>query len=173
MIYQAVHLLASQMDEAYQSLHERVDGMNEEEFRWEPVPDCWSMHPDVTGRWLVDYATPDPEPPPFTTIGWRLVHVATCKIMYYEYAYGKAKLTWDELDYPHTVETTIVLLEDGHTRLRSVLNKLADIDLEAPRLTNWGEHWPAWRIFSTMIFHDLHHGGEIACLRDLYRELNS
>jgi len=37
-------------------------------------------------------------------------------------------------------------------------------------LTNWGEKWPAWRIFWAMIEHDLHHGGEIGALRDLYRE---
>jgi hypothetical protein len=36
-------------------------------------------------------------------------------------------------------------------------------------MTNWGEEWPAWRIFWTMIHHDAHHGGEIGALRDLYR----
>jgi hypothetical protein len=32
-----------------------------------------------------------------------------------------------------------------------------------------GERWPAWRVLWTMIDHDAHHGGEIGCLRDLYR----
>jgi hypothetical protein len=36
------------------------------------------------------------------------------------------------------------------------------------RSTNWGELWPTWRIFGAMIAHDLSHGAEIGCLRDLY-----
>ena len=40
-------------------------------------------------------------------------------------------------------------------------------------MTNWGEEWPAWRIFWTMIHHDAHHGGEIGALRDLYRVTRS
>ena len=39
-------------------------------------------------------------------------------------------------------------------------------------MTNWGEEWPTWRVLWTMIDHDLHHGGEIGVLRDLYRERN-
>ena len=46
---------------------------------------------------------------------------------------------------------------------------LADDELDGPRWTNWGERWPTWRILWTMIDHDAHHGGEIGCLRDLYR----
>ena len=37
-------------------------------------------------------------------------------------------------------------------------------------MTNWGEEWPTWQVLWTMIHHDLHHGGEIGSLRDLYRE---
>jgi hypothetical protein len=32
-----------------------------------------------------------------------------------------------------------------------------------------GERWPAWRVLWAMVDHDAHHGGEIGCLRDLYR----
>jgi len=46
---------------------------------------------------------------------------------------------------------------------------LSDSDLDELRLTNWGDRWPTWRIFWVMAAHDLHHGGEIGCLRDLYR----
>jgi uncharacterized damage-inducible protein DinB len=120
---------------------------------------------------VVDYADPAPEPPPFTTIAWRLVHIAACKIMYHEYAFGPGKLTWDELDIPHTAADAIAWLEEGHARLRTALNGLTDADLEEMRLTNWGEPWPTWRIFWAMIHHDAHHGAEIGCLRDLYREM--
>ena len=74
-----------------------------------------------------------------------------------------------------TPPTLIALLPDpdsGITGRARVSNEFGSADLDAPRLTNWGEEWPTWRVLWTMIDHDLHHGGEIGVLRDLYRERN-
>jgi len=168
MTQQTVALLATEMDEAWQTLRGRLEGLTDEEFFWQPVPGCWTVHLDEDGRWMIDYASPAPEPPPFTTIAWRLVHIAACKVMYHEYAFGPGKLTWDDLEIPHTAADAIAWLEEGHARLCAALDGLSDADLEDMRLTNWRESWPTWRIFWTMIGHDLHHGAEIGCLRDLY-----
>jgi hypothetical protein len=168
---QCVEWLASAMEEAWTTLRGRLTDLADEEFFWEPVPGCWTVRLAEEGRWIVDYAVPAPEPPPFTTIAWRLVHIAACKIMYHEYAFGSAKLTWDELSIPHTAIDAIAWLEEGHARLRAALDGLSDPDLAEMRLTNWGEPWPTWRIFWAMTSHDLHHGAEIGCLRDLYRAL--
>jgi hypothetical protein len=70
---------------------------------------------------------------------------------------------------PHTAADAIAWLEENHARLCAALDSLNDSDLKEMRLTNWGEQWPTWRIFWTMASHDLLHGGEIGCLRDLYR----
>src|SRR5438046_10240551 len=113
---------------------------------------------------------PHPDPAPFTTIGWRLVHVAECKVMYHEYAFGEAKLTFPEIDSAHTAAAAIAQLEAGHAMLVRDLAGLDDAGLEKLVLTNWGERWPARRIFWTMISHDAHHGAEIGALRHLYRE---
>jgi hypothetical protein len=165
----AVDLLRIQMDEAWRHLRGHLQGLTEEEFLWEPVPGCWTVHPDDDGRWVLDYALPDPDPPPFTTIAWRLIHIATCKVMYYEYAFGPADLTWDTLEVPHTVADTVTMLESGHTLLRRALDSMIDMGLDEMRATNWGELWPTWRIFWVMIGHDQEHGAEIGCLRDLFR----
>ena len=61
------------------------------------------------------------------------------------------------------------MLEVGHGLLANDLASLGDDALERRVLTNWGEEWPAWRIFTTMTDHDRHHGAEIGVLRDLYR----
>src|SRR5215467_7030231 len=82
--------------------------------------------------------------------GWQLVHVALCKIMYHEWAYGPAELTWPELRVPHTAAEAIALLGDGHALLRSDLLGFSEADLDVPRRTNWGQSWPAWRIFTVM-----------------------
>jgi hypothetical protein len=166
----AVELLARELDEAYEMLRERLAGLTDEEFFWEPVPDCWTVRQDERGHWAADYPEPPhPEPPPFTTIAWRVVHVSESKIMYHEYAFGAARLTFPEINSAHTAASAIAQLEEGHVLLKADLSGQSDHDLDRPRLTNWGDRWPAWRVFWTMIHHDLHHGGEIGALRDLYR----
>ena len=97
------------------------------------------------------------------------MHVAQCKVMYHEYAFGPGRLRFDTVETPHTVERTLAMLHEGQALLLADLDALGDDDLEAPVMKNWGEPWPAWRIFWTMIHHDLHHGAEVGVLRDLYR----
>jgi len=167
----AVELLGWELQEAYEDLRGCVDGLTDDAFFWEPVAGCWTVRRRDGGRWAVDYPEPPhPDPAPFTTIGWRLVHVAECKVMYHEYAFGEAKLTFPEIDSAHTAAAAIAQLEAGHAMLVRDLAGLDDAGLEKLVLTNWGERWPARRIFWTMISHDAHHGGEIGALRDLYRE---
>jgi len=171
MARSAVGVIRQQLQEAFEAIRESVDGLTDEEFFWEPVARCWTVRRRDDGRWAVDYPeTPHPDPAPFTTIGWRLVHVAECKVMYHEYAFGPAKLTFPEIDSAHTPALAIAQLEAGHAMLAGDLETLDDAGLENEVRTNWGEKWPARKIFWTMVNHDLHHGGEIGALRDLFRE---
>ena len=169
----AVDMLTRQSNEAYAMLRDRLDGLTDHEYFWEPAPDMWTLRPLDDGRWDADYAFPDPEPAPFTTIAWRINHIASCKVMYHEYAFGPRKLTFPDLAIPTTPAQALGMLEQGQHLLLQDLSTLQDADLEQPALTNWGEEWPTWRIFWTMIHHDLWHGGEIGALRDLYRVSNS
>lgn len=170
---QSVELLKVQMTDAWDGLSRSLVGITDNEFYWQPVQNCWTVHQDERGTWIMDYAEPEPDPPPFTTIGWRIVHTAACKWMYYEYAFGQAKLDWDDLDIPHNAEGAFAWLESGHRKLMQELERLTDDDLNELRRTNWGEEWPTWRIFWAMIYHDLHHGAEMSCLRDLYESMNN
>jgi hypothetical protein len=169
----AVDLLRRQLTEAFDMVRGRLDGLTQEEYLWEPVPDPWTLRRLPDGRLDADYAYPDPDPPPFTTIGWRINHIASCKVMYHEYAYGPRKLTFPDLEVPPTPSDAVAMLDEGQALLMDDLAGLEDVDLDGQVLTNWGEEWPAWRIFWTMINHDLWHGGEIGALRDLYRESRS
>ncbi len=78
-------LLRDQIDWHWtQQLRDRLAGLTDDEYFWEPVPDCWNVRPRGTGtapvqagsgEMTIDFAFPPPEPPPFTTISWRLGHV--------------------------------------------------------------------------------------------------
>jgi hypothetical protein len=83
------------------------------------------VHRDPSGAWVTDYAEPDPDPAPFTTIGWRLVHLADCKVMYHEWAFGERRLTFPDLAAPATAAAALARLEEGHGRLRAALEALA------------------------------------------------
>ncbi len=163
-----VALLLSEMDATYSRLRRRLEGLTDDEFYWEPVPGCWTIFKDDSGRWTYHYEIPDPDPAPVTTIGWQLIHLATCKVMYHEWAFGAARLTFPELVIPNTAAGAIAMLGTGQRTLRITLESLSDSQLDPQVKTNWGEMWPAWRIFWAMADHDAFHGGAIGHLRDLY-----
>jgi hypothetical protein len=165
----AVELLEAQLGEAFDMLRERLDGLTDAEFAWEPAPGAWTVHTNQRGMWIADYEEPDPIPAPITTIGWRVVHVADCKLMYHEYAFGPGRQQWPELEAPHTATDALRALDQRQSTLMNAVRGLADEDLDVDRMTNWGEPWPTWRILWTMVHHDLWHGGEIGAVRDLYR----
>jgi hypothetical protein len=164
-----VDLLARQMSDTYQGLRVRLRDLSDDEFFWEPTPDCWTVYREPSGRWTYHYEIPDPVPSPLTTIGWRVVHLALCKVIYHDWAFGPARLRFDEIENPHDVATSIAMLEVGHRSLTQDIEAMIDDDLSLPVRTNWGDRWPAWRIFWEMTAHDAQHGAEIGALRDLYR----
>jgi hypothetical protein len=62
-------------DFAWQRLIDRLDGLTDEGYLWEPVPQCWTIRPVQGGAWTWDFTWPEPEPRPVTTIAWRLAHI--------------------------------------------------------------------------------------------------
>lgn len=55
--------------EFYRDTHlwPRLDGLTDEEYFWEPVPDCWTIHVTPSGT-TIDWAWPTPTPSPVTTL---------------------------------------------------------------------------------------------------------
>src|SRR6266702_3891883 len=74
--------LAEQLDWQWRShLRPRLAGLTDDEYFWEPVPGCWNLRKrgtptDTTtvgaGDYLYEFVDPEPDPPPVTTIAWRL-----------------------------------------------------------------------------------------------------
>jgi hypothetical protein len=148
------------------------------EFFWEPVAGCWTVHDraerratsaDGSGKWVIDYELPEPDPAPITTIAWRTVHVAAVNQLYWDYAFGPATATFD-LEMPGTARDALQWLADIQHQLMHVLAAYdSDDALEEIVPTNWGDRWPVGRIFTTLVNEQVHHGAEISLLRDLYR----
>jgi len=62
-------------------LRPRFEGLTDDEYLWEPAQPAWNVRPRTgegqpgTGPFTVDFAYPEPDPPPVTTIAWRLAHI--------------------------------------------------------------------------------------------------
>lgn len=109
-------------------------------------------------------------------IGEMVSHVAGCKNMYEDHAFGPATLRWMDpgadqklVDVsPAGIDGLLARLADAQRRLRASVAALADdAELLRPRRTNWGALKETRWIVKALIEHDLYHAGEINHMRSL------
>jgi uncharacterized damage-inducible protein DinB len=171
--------LVDMSDHVWERIRARVDGLSDEEYFWEPAPGCWSIRQRGDGTWMADGPLPRPETEPFTTMAWRLWHVID---MYGEDrapswldvpAQG-APIGLDDADGapPATAAAAIALLERAHDRWDAHLD-LAQEERLDERIGDVAGPQYADRTRGAYVLHMLdefiHHGAEIALLRDLWR----
>jgi len=150
----------------------RLDGLTDEEYFWEPAPDCWSIRQKPDGRWDIDWAWPAPDPPPVTTIAWRLAHVAIPTLgMRWSNHFGDGTFTLSTVAWPGSAAEALTALDTSYHRWLESVRELDDAALAKPVGPAEGQ-W-ADQPFAALVFHlnreVMHHGGEICLLRDLYR----
>jgi hypothetical protein len=160
--------LADQLDFHWQrQLRGRLDGLTDDEYFWEPVQGCWTVHRDAT----VDFEFPAPEPAPFTTIAWRLAHVIVGVFaMRNHFHFGGAPADYQSWNYATDAKTALAQLDEQYaTWIAGVRSLKADALAHpvGPTEGPWADH-----TMSELVLHinreAIHHGAEIACLRDLY-----
>lgn len=161
----------------HERLRPRLDGLTDEEYFWEPVPGCWTVRPRRRaseiggGRFTVDYAFPPPEPAPVTTIAWRLAHLTVHVLgKRAETQFGGPPVRYEAFPYADTAVTALHQLDRAHQAWSSGLRTLTPADLG--RVAGPVEGPFADRPLAALVLHIhrevLHHGAEIALLRDLY-----
>jgi hypothetical protein len=164
-------------DEVWRRTRDRLEGLTDEEYLWEPVAGCWSIRPGAEGEWVFDMARPRPDPEPFTTLAWRLWHLID---MYGEdrapnwlavVPQGEA-IGLDGTDGPpSTADRAIAMLERAHARWDAHLALASEDSLDellGPIAAPYGDRTRASYVLH-MLDEFIHHGAEIALLRDLYR----
>jgi DinB superfamily len=102
-----------------------------------------------------------------------VLHVGGCLVMYDEYAFGAARKRWDDADLiPWNVvdapmADAIEWMSVSHRTFVEHVRALADADLGAPRLANWGQRVPTRWLVSAIATHSSYHAGEINHIRSL------
>lgn len=161
-------LLADQLEFHWSNqLRPRLDGLTDDEYFWQPVPDCWTVHPDGG----VDFVYPEPTPTPLTTIAWRLAHVIVGVFAMRNHShFGGPAADYENWPYATDAETALAQLDTEYERWTAGVRALSDDDLNRPCGPAEGPY--ADRSMSVLVLHInrevIHHGAEIALLRDLY-----
>jgi hypothetical protein len=169
--------LAAQLDFHWEhQLRPRLVGLTDDEYFWEPVPGCWSIRRnesgEVQGDWMVDWVWPAPDPPPFTTIGWRLAHIAGPVLGFRaSNHFGDGSLTLESMPWPGSAAEALELLDRSYAAWKAGVDALDEAMLARPIGPAEGPY--AEYPMATLILHInrevIHHGAEVALLRDLYR----
>lgn len=160
-----------QLDFYWRMWRPRLDGLTDDEYFWEPVTGCWSIR-RVDDGWRMDYEFPEPVPPPFTTLAWRLSHISAHVFgMRVGNHFGTGEFRIDADTYPGDADTALAYLDEQHRRWREGIGGWDDNDWLRP--VGPAEGAFAERSYLTLVLHLnrelFHHGAEVALLRDLYR----
>jgi hypothetical protein len=116
---------------------------------------------------------PAPEPPPLTTIAWRLGHLTSGLAGRWEYTFGERSADPNSLvDFSEDAAHALADLSEWVQRWREGLLTLTDKQLEKPGFGQypWGldPHIPFLGIIWWENRELIHHLAEAALLRDLY-----
>jgi hypothetical protein len=166
----ATELLRTSWEESANRLTRRCEDMTDEEYLWTPTADAWTIKPDPErpGRWTYDYDFAPPPPAPITTIGWRLVHIIANNEIYWEYAIGAQQRTFPDLVVPSTALEALQGWHDSRRPITDWLSTATDTDLAELRPSHLGDPKTAGEVVRILLDEQVHHGAEIALLRDLY-----
>lgn len=156
----------------------RLDGLTDREYFGEPVPDCWTLRPcngegQSVGELVMDLGDrAEEDPPPFTTIAWRLAHV-TRHILG-----GRTHSLFggpdpDEAGFASTASAALDQLDEAYQRWQEGAAAMSQSQLA--ELCGPDERYFRGRPIATLVLHVnrevLCHCAEISLLRDLYARI--
>jgi hypothetical protein len=172
--------LLDQLDWHWQhQLRPRLEGLTDVEYLWEPVPGSWNVRPRGrstapiaagSGAFTIEYAFPEPDPPPVTTIAWRLGHLLVGVLGARNAAhFGGPPVSYADFDYPGTAAGALAQLDDAYARWVDGVRGIGDLGAPCGPAEGDFADWPMAALVLHINREVIHHGAEIALLRDLYR----
>ncbi|WP_165553994.1 DinB family protein [Kribbella capetownensis] len=159
-------------DFAWQRIRRRVERLTDEEYLWEPFDGCWSVRKTAAG-FRFDLARIPPDPPPFTSLAWRITHLI-------DVLQAERTATWfghkpagedGAPPVPGTAEAALAALDHAYGVWCRRLAELSQDDLDRPMGEIAGPYADNdGTSFALHILDELiHHGAEVGTVRDLYR----
>ncbi|GAA4780540.1 DinB family protein [Actinomycetospora chlora] len=162
-------------------LRPRLDALTDEQYLWEPAPGAWSvrLRAEATtpmaagaGDLVIDFAYPEPDPPPVTTVAWRLGHIIVGVLaMRVAGHFGGPPVDYGSHRYAATAREALAQLDAAYGAWSDGVRSLGEEGLERPCGPSEGPF--ADEPMAVLVLHInrelLHHGAEICLLLDLHR----
>ncbi|SDK82197.1 DinB family protein [Nonomuraea jiangxiensis] len=174
-------LLRKQIDEHWtMQLRDRLDGLTDDEYFWEPAPESWNVRKRGTGTapaqagtgaMTIDFAIPTPEPAPFTTIAWRLGHVIVGVLAMRNAAhFGRPPTDYRSFEYATTASAALAQLDTEYAAWLAGVESLGETGLARPCGEAEGPYadYPMAALVLHINRELIHHLSEVCLLRDLY-----
>jgi len=174
-------LLRQQLGDHWdRQLRPRLVGLTDDEYLWEPAPGAWSIRPRGTsqapiqagsGDLTIDFAAPEPVPAPLTTIAWRLGHLVVGVLAARNHAhFGGPPADYQSWEYAATADEALAQLDEQMDHWRTGVLGLDADGLARPCGEAEGPY--ASLPLAALVLHInrelIHHGAEVALLRDLW-----
>lgn len=163
-------------------LRPRLEGLTDEEYHFSPAPDelTWGVRPrgtgaaemqGGTGEFTIDFAYPEPQPAPLTTIAWRIGHVVVGVLgARWHSHFGGPPHDYMTHEFAGDAAGGLAQLDRTYAGWIDGVRGLGARDLATPVGPAEG-HW-ADAPMATLVLHIsrevIHHGAEMCLLRDLY-----
>jgi len=167
--------LRHQLTDAWAVIEPNLAGLTDEEYLWEPpgASGCWGIRlrdeaaaPLVWGKgeWVVESSWEPPTPPPFTTVGWRLMHGYDCLNDYFARGMHLGLKDWNDIEVPGHAAEAVALMTD---LVLTIDETLGAIDDELLRRQAEHDPRPAWATVQFGMLEATHHCAEVGVLRSL------
>ncbi|HVF76289.1 MAG TPA: DinB family protein [Acidimicrobiales bacterium] len=163
-------LLLDQFDTSAEMGRDRLHGLTDEEFLWEPAPGAWSIRQGAAGRWELQVERPPPDPTPLTTIAWRLAHLQQGFAERWEWTFGAYRDPVVEL--APTAAEGVERLWAELARWRQSLGGLTEEQMDTVGFGRFPHGFDPTLPFIAIVWWTnrelIHHLAEAALLRDLW-----
>ena len=176
-----ITLLAAQLDTTLEFFWERLGGLTDEEYLWEPGPGAWNLRPreqqrtsrgQGAGGWVWEFEPRDPRPAPLRTIAWLMWHLSEMCLGRADWTNGEHRVLPDDVPCAPTADEAVAQLKDAFARWRSVFDDLDPGEYELVGRSQYpGGLDPDLPLRDILWWQNreiIHHTAEIGLLRDLY-----
>jgi DinB superfamily len=161
-------------------LRPRLGGLTDDEYFWQPVPDCWTISRRGTssatmsfgaGEFTMDFGEPPHDREPVTTIAWRLAHLIVGFAETNGSHFGGPPAHVATFGYAGTATAALRQLDEAYDMWVEGVRGLGDAGLarlQGPTQPPEFADAPMAKLVLHTNLEVIHHGGEICLLRDLY-----
>jgi DinB superfamily len=174
-------LLLDQLQSSREISAARLEGLTDEEYRWEPALGAWSVRRRAeavtplaygAGEWVLDHEAPQPVPAPVTTIAWRLGHLYAGFSGRWEWTFGGREQGRETIEFTPTAAVALERFWALLDRWQASVGAMTDEQLDVPGFGQYPHgldpHLPFIGIVWWTNREFIHHMAEVALLRDLW-----